>query len=80
MVHNPITQEIRRIRHELAARFDNDLDRIVDDLQRQQRESGRAYIRLPKREPRPDRPTNPAPLPSGDTIVSSSTPSTPAAG
>ena len=55
MVHNPITEEIRRIRHELAARFDNDLDRIVDDLQRQQRESGREYIRLPKREPRPDR-------------------------
>ncbi len=37
---NPITYQIRAIRHELAAQFDNDLDRIVADLQRQQRESG----------------------------------------
>jgi hypothetical protein len=36
---NPITQQIREIRHRLAAKFDNDLDRIVDDLQRQERES-----------------------------------------
>ena len=75
-----ITKEIRRIRHELAARFDNDLDRIVDDLQRQQRESGREYIRLPKREPRSDRSTNNATLPSGGDIVSDSGRLTPAAG
>lgn len=41
---NPITQQIRESRHRLAAKFDNDLDRIVDDLQRQQRESGRHVI------------------------------------
>ena len=41
---NPITQQIREARHRLAAKFDNDLDRIVDDLQRQQRESGRHYV------------------------------------
>jgi len=41
---NPITQQIRDTRHRLAAKFDNDLDQIVDDLQRQQRESGRQYI------------------------------------
>ena len=46
------TEEIRAIRHELAARFDNDLDRIVADLRRQQQESGREYITLPKRPPR----------------------------
>jgi hypothetical protein len=62
---NPITEEIRAIRHELAARFDNDLHRIVADLQRQQRESGREYIRLPKRPPRPERTTNKAVNPSG---------------
>ena len=45
------TDEIRAIRHELAARFDNDIDRIFADLLRQQRESGRKYIRLPKRSP-----------------------------
>ena len=77
---DPITKEIRRIRHELAARFDNDLDRIVDDLQRQQRESGREYIRLPKREPRSDRSKNPAPLPSGEIIIPSDTPANPAVG
>jgi hypothetical protein len=41
---NPITQQIRESRHQLAAKFDNDLDRIVDDLQRQQRESGRRVV------------------------------------
>ena len=52
------TEEIRAIRHELAARFDNDLDRIVADLWRQQHESGREYITLPKRPPRHQRTTN----------------------
>ena len=79
-MRNPITEEIRRIRHELAARFDNDLDRIVDDLQRQQRESGREYIRLPKREPRSDRSTNDSQTPNGDTMVSDSERSTSAFG
>jgi hypothetical protein len=41
---NPITQQIRDTRHRLAAKFDNDLDRIVNDLQRQQRESDRHYV------------------------------------
>ena len=41
---NPITQQIRDIRHRLAAKFDNDLDRIVDDLQRQERESGQQLV------------------------------------
>jgi hypothetical protein len=43
---NPITREIRATRHRLAAKFDNDLDRIVDDLQRQQCESGLEYVDL----------------------------------
>jgi hypothetical protein len=41
---NPITKQIRDTRHRLAEKFDNDLDRIVDDLQRQQCESGRQYV------------------------------------
>ena len=45
------TDEIRAIRQQLAARFDNDMTKIVADLMRQQRESGRKYIRLPKRQP-----------------------------
>jgi len=59
------TEEIRAIRHELAAQFDNDLDRIVADLQRQQRESGREYITLPKRTPRQRPTTNKRLQPSG---------------
>jgi hypothetical protein len=46
------TEEIRAARHKLAAQFENDLDRIVADLGRQQAESGRKYISLPKRAPR----------------------------
>jgi hypothetical protein len=53
------TEVIRAIRHELAAQFDNDLDRIVADLRRQEAESGRQYITLPKRPPRPQPATNP---------------------
>ena len=48
------TDEIRAIRQQLAARFDNDMTKIVADLMRQQRESGRKYIRLQKRTPRTD--------------------------
>jgi RNA binding exosome subunit len=52
MERSPI-EEIREIRHQLAEKFDNDVDRIFEDLLRQQNESGRKYIRLPKREPAP---------------------------
>jgi hypothetical protein len=50
---NPMTptEDIRAARHRLAAQFDNDLDRIVEDLRRQQRESGREYITLEPRRP-----------------------------
>jgi hypothetical protein len=52
------TEEIRAIRRKLAAQFDNDLDRIVADLGREQEELGRQYITLPKRPPRPQTTTN----------------------
>jgi hypothetical protein len=52
------TEEIRAIRRELAAQFDNDLDRIFADVRQQQQESGREYITLPKREPRHQRMPN----------------------
>ena len=40
MVHNPITEEIREIRHRLAAQFDNDVYRIGAELRRRQAASG----------------------------------------
>ena len=51
MVRDSITDEIRATRRSLAEKFNNDLGLIVADLQRQQRESGRNYLTLPKREP-----------------------------
>ncbi len=52
------TEDIRAARHRLAAQFDNDLDRIVEDLRRQQRESGREYMTLEPRHPNPTGATN----------------------
>jgi hypothetical protein len=51
MVPNPITNEIREIRHRLAAQFDNDVKRIGDDLRRREAVSGRKVVRLPRRQP-----------------------------
>lgn len=51
MVRNPITEEIREIRHRLAAECDNDINRIGAELRHQQAESGRRIVRLPKRTP-----------------------------
>ena len=70
---NPITQQIREARHRLAAKFNNDLDRIVDDLQRQQRESGRHYVDRSKKS------TNHAIQRSGSGDGTGSGESTPAA-
>jgi hypothetical protein len=51
MVHNPITEEIREIRHRLAAGFDNDVYRIGAELRRRQAVSGCRVVRLPSRQP-----------------------------
>lgn len=51
MVPNPITEEIREIRHRLAAQFDNDVFRIGAETRRRQATSGRRVIRLPSRTP-----------------------------
>lgn len=51
---NPLTptEDIRAARHKLAAKFDNKLDEIVADLQRQQAESDAEFITLPSRLPK----------------------------
>ena len=49
MKEDPIVEEVRRNRHEHAARFNNDLDLIARDLKAQEQASGRSYIRLPPR-------------------------------
>lgn len=49
MKGDPIVAEVRRIRHEHAARFNYDLELIVKDLKSQEQASGRPYLRLPPR-------------------------------
>ena len=78
MAHNPITEEIRTIRHRLAAEFANDVLRIGAELRRRQEASGHRIKRLPKRTPEVDT-TNHVPIPNGDAIVAPTDQSTPAA-
>jgi predicted lipid-binding transport protein (Tim44 family) len=51
MIPDP-TEEIKAIRHLLGAEMDFDLERIIADTRQRQKESGRTYVKLPKREPR----------------------------
>jgi hypothetical protein len=44
MIEDPIVEEIRNYRKEHAARYGNDLDRIVEALRKCERESGRIYL------------------------------------
>ena len=50
MIPDP-TAEIKRIRHQLGADMDFDLDRIFADLRQHQESSGRTYVRRPRRQP-----------------------------
>ena len=75
MIPDPIA-EIKRIRHELGADMDFDLNRIFADLRRRQETSGRSYVRRPARRPM----ANHAMQRSGGGKVSSDSKSTPAAG
>lgn len=43
------TEEIRQIKRQLAAQFDNDLHRIAEETRRRQRESGRIVVTRPPR-------------------------------
>lgn len=77
MLHNPITEEIREIRHRLAAQFGNEVYRIGDEIRRRQRESGRQYRRLLPRPPANSKTANQSARRSGADV--SSEESTPAA-
>ncbi len=51
MKDDEIIEEIRRHRKAHAAAFDYDLDRIVRDLQEQERKSGVKVVSRPPRKP-----------------------------
>jgi len=44
MVHDPIVDEVRAIREELAARFDFDIRKIVEDAQKRQATSSSRLV------------------------------------
>jgi len=73
MIPDP-TAEIKRIRHQLGAEDDFDLDRIFDRIRHVQAESGRRSVRRPSRKP-----ANHAMQRSGGGDVSATGGSTPAA-
>jgi hypothetical protein len=54
MFEDPIIEEIRKVRHEHAAKFNNDLAAICEDLRRMERESGRTYVSFPPKRIGPD--------------------------
>ena len=68
------TEDIRAARHRLAAKFDNDLDRIVADLRRQESESDAKFVTLPSRSPK--RTANHAMHQSGEAELSEAVSST----
>jgi len=75
MIPDPTT-EIKQIRHQLGADMEFDLDRIFDHLQRQQKTSGRTYVRRPSRKPMANKTMHGS---GGGSVVSSggSTPAAP---
>ena len=51
MWKDPIVEEIRKARHEYAAKFGNNLIAIYDDLKATERKSGRKIVSLPAKRP-----------------------------
>lgn len=49
MTSDSISDQIREIRHDLAAQFGNDLDLILADIRRREASDGRVYVSLPPR-------------------------------
>jgi hypothetical protein len=53
MWKDPIVEEVRRIRHEHATKFNYNIHEICEDMRRRERESGRTYLTLPPRRIEP---------------------------
>lgn len=53
MTEDPIVAEFRKVRHEHAAKFNNDIAAIFADIRRQEKESGRQYVSFPPRRIKP---------------------------
>jgi spore coat polysaccharide biosynthesis predicted glycosyltransferase SpsG len=44
MINDPIVEEVRRYRKEHSARYDNDINKIVEALRKKERESTRTQL------------------------------------
>lgn len=53
MTRDPIVEEVRAVRDEIAKALDYDIAAIFEALRAQERESGRPTISLPSRRPDP---------------------------
>lgn len=51
MGNDPIIEEIRAHRAELAGRFNNDLRKICEDIRRREQQSGREFVSFSPRSP-----------------------------
>ena len=51
MADDPIVAEVRRIREKQAARFNFDIDAIVQDAMERQGKDGRKVVSLPPKRP-----------------------------
>lgn len=47
MINDPIVEEVRRVRDELAAKAGYDLDKVIKMTRDSQKRSGRKFVRLP---------------------------------
>jgi hypothetical protein len=54
MKDDPIVEEIRKIRHAHAEKFNNDVAAIFEDYRRVAQESGRQYVSFPPRRIKPE--------------------------
>ena len=51
MWKDPIVEEVRRVRDKLAARFDYNIEAIIENARKEQKESGRKTVSFPPRKP-----------------------------
>ena len=51
MARDPIVEEVRAIRDELAAQFDYDVRAIAEDARKRQEQSGHKVVSLPPKRP-----------------------------
>lgn len=73
MWDDPIIDEVRRIKAEIAAEFNYDLDTLFEDLKQRERESGRTYVTLPPRRIEPKEALRVPPLETGPPLDTNST-------